>query len=124
MVKELAFLAYSVSDVQRSLRFYRDVIGLRPEPGMFEQTGGHWVEFDLGNATFGIGNGTGLGIEPGSSFSATFEVDDVAAMRERLLAQSVPVTEIHDGPKCTSAFVTDPDGNRFGLHERKASGTS
>jgi predicted enzyme related to lactoylglutathione lyase len=68
---------------------------------------------------FGIGNGEPLGIIPGTSFSATFEVDDVAAERQRLLDLGVPVTEVHDSPVCFSAFVTDPEGNRFGIHERK-----
>ncbi|MGP6156166.1 MAG: hypothetical protein ACLPYS_01285 [Vulcanimicrobiaceae bacterium] len=110
MVKELAFLAYSENDVPRSFALYRDVIGLPADPKAFEQFAGHWVEFDLGHATFGIGNGRALGIEPGSSFSATFEVDDVRAEREQLAQQDVPVTEVRDGPSCSSCFVTDLDG--------------
>jgi predicted enzyme related to lactoylglutathione lyase len=61
-----------------------------------------------------------MGIIPGSSFSATFEVDDLVSMRERLVAKNIPATEIMDAPMCTSFFVTDPEGNRFGLHQRKA----
>lgn len=115
MVKEMAFVAYSVRDVPKAIEFYRDVIGLKPSD-MFSE---YWAEFDVGNVTFGIGNGESMGIIPGSSFSATFEVDDLVSMRERLAATSVPVTEIMDSPMCTSFFVTDPEGNRFGLHQRK-----
>jgi predicted enzyme related to lactoylglutathione lyase len=115
MIKEMAFVAYSVRDVPAARAFYRDTMGLTPG----DSFGDHWAEFELGNVTFGIGNGEPLGIIPGSSFSATFEVGDVAAERERLLALGVPVTEIHDSPVCFSAFVTDPEGNRFGIHQRK-----
>lgn len=112
----MAFVAYSVRDVPRAITFYRDVIGLKPGE-MFSE---HWAEFDLGTTTFGVGNGEGIGIMPGSQFSANFEVDDLDAMRERLVAKNIPVTETMDAPSCRSCFVTDPEGNRFGVHERKA----
>jgi predicted enzyme related to lactoylglutathione lyase len=116
MVKDVAFIAYSVRDVPKAREFYRDVLGLT-EGGLASD---HWVEFDVGKTTFGIGNGEPLGITPGSSFAATFEVDDVAAERDRLLARGIAVTEIHDSPVCYSAFVTDPEGNKFGIHQRKS----
>lgn len=115
MVKDLAFVAYSVKDVPRAREFYRDVVGLKPA----HSVGDHWVEFDVGSATFGIGDGTPLGIAPGSSFSATFEVDDVNAARKKMEEAGAPVTDVHESPVCWSVFVTDPEGNRFGLHQRK-----
>jgi predicted enzyme related to lactoylglutathione lyase len=115
MVKELAFIAYSVRDVAAARVFYRDIVGLTPAT----EFGDVWVEFDVGGFTFGIGNGEPLGIPPGSSFSTTFEVDDVAKERDRLLALGVPVSELRESPICWMAFVTDPEGNRFGIHQRK-----
>ena len=116
VIKDMAFVAYSVRDVPRAIEFYRDVIGLKPS----DVFGEHWAEFDVGTTTFGIGNGEPLGIVPGSSFSATFEVDDVVATRDGLVAKHITVTDLMDGPACTSCFVTDPEGNRFGLHQRKS----
>jgi predicted enzyme related to lactoylglutathione lyase len=113
VIKDMAFVAYSVTDVPRAVAFYRDLIGLKPT----SVAGEHWVEFEVGNTTFGIGHGAGIGILPGSQFSATFEVDDLAAMRARLVAGGVQVSEMMHGPKCQSCFVTDPDGNRFALHQ-------
>ncbi|HYK52824.1 MAG TPA: VOC family protein [Candidatus Eremiobacteraceae bacterium] len=115
MYKELAFIAYSVKDVPRAITFYRDVIGLKPSD-MFTD---YWAEFDIGDMTFGVGDGESIGIKAGSQASAAFEVDDVAAERERLVALGVPVTEVSDSPMCHSCFVTDPEGNRFALHQRK-----
>lgn len=90
MVKEMAFVAYSVRDVPRAVELYRDVMGFKPA----ERFGDHWVEFDVGGTTFGIGNGEPLGIPPGSSFAATFEVDDLAAERSRLKGLGIDVTEV------------------------------
>jgi predicted enzyme related to lactoylglutathione lyase len=115
MIKEMAFVAYSVRDVPKAREFYRDTIGLTPGHSF----GDHWVEFEAGGTTFGIGNGEPLGILPGTSFSATFEVDDIQAERARLVEKGVAITEINESPVCFSAFVTDPEGNRFGIHQRK-----
>jgi predicted enzyme related to lactoylglutathione lyase len=116
MIKDMAFVAYSVRDVPKARDFYRDVVGLTPGDAF----GDEWVEFNVGSATFGLGNGEPLGIPPGSTFAATFEVDDLVAERERLVAAGVPITEMHETPICWVAFVTDPEGNKFGLHQRKA----
>jgi predicted enzyme related to lactoylglutathione lyase len=115
MVKDMAFIAYSVRDVPRARDFYRDVLGL--EPG--DSFGDHWVEFNVGNATFGIGNGTGLGYEPGASTGAAFEVDDLPSMRERLLKSGAEVGDVHEFPACVTCFARDPEGNRFALHQKR-----
>ncbi len=116
MYKDVAFIAYSVKDVPRAIAFYRDVVGLKPGQAFGE----HWAEFDVGPTTFGIGNGESIGIMAGSQASAAFEVDDIAKERERLRAAGVTVSDLMDSPVCTSCFVTDPEGNRFALHQRKA----
>ena len=116
MIKEFAFVVYPVSDVGRAVSFYRDTIGLTPG----EPVSDSWVEFDIGDTTFGVvGNAESIGISPGTQFSAAFEVDDIAAMRKSLVAKSVTVSDVMDFPHCFTAFVTDPDGNRFALHQRK-----
>jgi predicted enzyme related to lactoylglutathione lyase len=115
MIKDLAFVAYSVSDVARSTAFYRDLVGLK----LGDLQSDVWVEFAVGENTFGIGRGESIGIKPGSQFSASFEVDDVSSMRQKLATNGVEVTEIMDAPSCRTCFVTDPDGNRFALHQRK-----
>jgi extradiol dioxygenase family protein len=116
MIKEIAFFAYSVRDVPRARAFYGETLGLREG----ESFGDHWVEYDLGNATFGIGNGESLGFEPGASTGAVFEVDDMNAVRERLRASGVEVGEVGEFPACIACFARDPEGNRFGLHQRRA----
>jgi len=115
MYKGLAFIAYSVKDVPRAIAFYRDVVGLKPG----EMFGDHWAEFDIGDMTFGVGNGESIGIIAGSQASAAFEVEDIAAERERLKALDVPVSDVFGSTSCSTCFVTDPEGNRFALHQLK-----
>ena len=115
MVKEMAFFAYSVKDVPKARAFYEGVLGLRPG-GLVSD---HWVEFDVGNTTFGVGNGEPLGYVPGKSTGAVFEVDDINAVRERLKESGSEVSEVHDNPSCLSCFTNDPEGNRFAIHQRK-----
>lgn len=115
MVKDIAFVAYSVKDVPKATEFYRDVVGLTPG----QSFGDHWVEFNVGTTAFGVGDGTGLGFIPGTSTGAAFEVDDIHGMRERLIKRNVKVSDVNDFPGCLSVFVTDPEGNRFALHQLK-----
>jgi predicted enzyme related to lactoylglutathione lyase len=115
VVRDIAFFAYSVREVPRARAFYAETLGLSPG----DSFGDHWIEFNVGNVTFGIGNGEGLGFEPGASTGAAFEVDDLQAMRERLKASGVEVGEIYEFPACVTCFARDPEGNRFALHQRR-----
>lgn len=116
MVRGLAFVAYYVRDMSRARRFYGETLGLRPGEWFDDD----WIEYDLGNATFALdGSGEALGIEPGSSSGAAFEVDDVAAARARLIEAGTRVTEIHEFPPCWTCFARDLEGNRFVIHQLK-----
>jgi len=116
MIKELSFIAYYVRDVAQARRFYGDLLGLRPGDWFNEL----WIEYDLGNATFALdGTGEELGIQPGTSSGAAFEVDDIDALRLRLIDAGTTVTEVFDFPPCRACFANDPEGNRFILHQRK-----
>lgn len=116
MIKELSFVAYYVRDIKGARDFYGGVLGLRP--GELSNEG--WIEFDLGNTTFAIdATGEELGILPGTSSGAAFEVDDIHAMRQRLTDAGTAVSDIYDFPPCRAFFASDPDGNRFTIHQRK-----
>lgn len=114
MYKGLAFIAYSVKDVPRAIAFYRDVIGFTPG----ESFGDGWAEFDVGDMTFGVGNGEAIGVAPGTQRAAAFEVADIVAEHARLRSKGVEISDIHEFPVCRACHVTDPDGNRIWLHQR------
>jgi predicted enzyme related to lactoylglutathione lyase len=116
MVKEIAFFAYSVRDVPKAKDFYQNVLGLK----VGQEVGEHWIEFDVAGVAFGIGNGESLGYEPGKSTGVSFEVDDLASMRERLVEAGVEASEVKSFPACSAVFAKDLEGNGFALHQRKA----
>ena len=115
MVKDIAFFAYSVRDVPKAIAFYRDILGLTPG----ELFSDHWAEFNVGGVAFGVGNGEPLGYEPGKSFGVSFEVDDIDAVRGKLVAHGLETSETKDFPNCRAVFSQDPEGNKFSLHQRK-----
>ena len=63
-----------------------------------------------------LGEAVGLGYFRG----IMNQLDDIDAARERLIAGGASdVSEINEFPSsCRSCFATDPEGNRFGLHQR------
>lgn len=107
----------TVSDVSRSVEFYRDKLGL--VPNMVHEQGAEFIF--PGGETFGLYN-PGDGSKP--HFTVMFAVDDIksaiAAFRERGLQLSDP----QESPVCTMAFAQDPDGNPLIVHQRKEKDTT
>ncbi len=113
-VKAFAFTMYPVTDLERAVAFYRDVLGLRPG-GLSSAA---WVEFDVDGTTFGVGNFDQVG-KPGTAQSLALEVDDLAGFRAQLAQRGAEASEPHDLPNCLISVVHDPDGNQVWLHQSK-----
>jgi lactoylglutathione lyase len=118
-----------VSDMQRSVEFYRDVMGL---PLKFDSP--HWSEFATEGATLALhladgestGDGGGAGAraagEVASDASAAgrcrfgFSVPDLGAFHARMLEQGVPcLQEPEDVFGALLAQYSDPDGLIVGV---------
>jgi predicted enzyme related to lactoylglutathione lyase len=113
MIKEIAFVVYTVTDMARARAFYEKTLGL----SLGETFGESWIEYDVAGVTFAITNGFGDGT-PASSVA--FEVDDLEAELARLKAQGVPVEGgIHEFEPCRMVLIKDPDGNTLCIHQRK-----
>jgi len=120
-----------VTDYQRSLRFYRDVLQF-PLTWGDETTG--YAAFDTGGAPLAIfgrqamADAVGTGDQPVTAaaqdiFTLTFVVDDVDAEYERLRARGVafiapPVDRPGWGER--TAHFRDPDGNLLELNHSLA----
>ncbi|HEY0395623.1 MAG TPA: VOC family protein [Candidatus Elarobacter sp.] len=115
MATTVAFTMYPVTDLQRSIAFYRDALGLTPT----DFTTDFWAEFDIDGATFGIGSFEQSG-KPGTAQSLALEVD-IAEMKSRLAGHGIELGEPHELQNCRIGMVSDPDGNHVWLHERKKS---
>jgi catechol 2,3-dioxygenase-like lactoylglutathione lyase family enzyme len=118
IVEHVDFWAVPVTDMERSITFYRDTLGL-------PQTGdGGFPEFKLGDNGFLYL----LSMEAiGSQFRAPHDagfamrVADVQAARTELEAKGVEFNgDVLDTGVCHMAFFADPDGNQMVLHRHYA----
>lgn len=109
MTARLAYSIVFVTDMARSIGFYRDVLGL---PLRFESP--HWTEFETGGATLALhlaeGSGEAAG-EPAGSCRPGLSVADLDAFHTRMQAQEVRCVQ---EPRATFgtriAQYADPDG--------------
>jgi lactoylglutathione lyase len=114
-MRHVGYVILFVADLERSVRFYRDVLGLE-----FRLAGDGYVEFATGATKFGLYDRnrldelTGQGPEapgrPGGE--VVFVVEDVDAEAERLRAEGVAILK---GPVDRpwghrTVHLEDPDG--------------
>jgi methylmalonyl-CoA/ethylmalonyl-CoA epimerase len=113
-------IAYTVSDVPRSVAFYRDAVGLTL---LFEAPPG-LAFFDCGGVRFMLSKPEGE-YSPGASTVTYFRVTDIEATHEMLASRGVPFIDHphliarmpdHDLWMC---FFRDPDGHTLALMEEK-----
>jgi lactoylglutathione lyase len=109
------YIIVFVSDMQRSVAFYRDVLGL---PLKFTSPG--WTEFNTGVTTIALHKTGGDGLPrqslpPAGNAHIGFMVDDIQSAYEALTAQgasfSLPPQKQNSG--AVLAVLQDPDG--FGI---------
>ena len=113
-VRGADFIMYQVTDLERSVEFYRDTLGLE----VTEQIDG-WVEFKVEPTTLALYQEEEDDPEAygGLLALAVKNVEDALNELKEKGVQSI--MEPLDTPVCHFAIVLDPDGNRIGLHWRK-----
>jgi predicted enzyme related to lactoylglutathione lyase len=116
-IRAVDFVGYHVSDLKRSVAFYRDILGLQFLADSSDVEKG-WAEFQIGNVTFDM-----LAFDParaGTSSGLALAVDDVKKALEELRSKGVKVVqEQYETRVCWGAGIADPDGNQIYLHQRK-----
>jgi lactoylglutathione lyase/glyoxylase I family protein len=119
IVRGLAHVCFTVSDLERTVHFYCDQLGLAPafpfvrdgrKVGQYIHVGGRgFIELFEGELA-----------DPADRQSyrhLCLEVEDVAAAVAALQARGVNVTEAKLGSDNSyQAWISDPDGNRIELH--------
>jgi catechol 2,3-dioxygenase-like lactoylglutathione lyase family enzyme len=114
VVDRLDLVFYWVSDMDRAVSFYRDVLGLT----LLRQDSATWAEFDAGGRRFALhsaGEGQPVG---GGGATAVFAVGDLNRAKSDLAARGVTFT--HEGDVegyARFASFLDPDGNSVQLIE-------
>lgn len=108
VVERLDLVFYWVTDMERAVSFYRDVLGLK----LLRQDSATWAEFDAGGRRFALhsaGDGQPVG---GGGATAVFAVADLDRAKSELSARGVVFT--HEGDVegyARFASFLDPDGN-------------
>jgi catechol 2,3-dioxygenase-like lactoylglutathione lyase family enzyme len=109
-VTQIDHCSVIITDVDRSRRFYRDVLGLKEiyKPRTFDFV---VVWFDLGNQHIHLL----LKPRPDSTSPRHFalRVADAAAARYYFRERCVPTEETTPIPGAARFFIHDPDGNRI-----------
>jgi catechol 2,3-dioxygenase-like lactoylglutathione lyase family enzyme len=103
-----------VSDMDRAVGFYRDVLGLELD----YRAGDDWAQFDAGPVKLGLhGAAQGDG-RAGGTFA--FTVSDLEDARIHLLGNGVAVGHEGGGERGQPRFLefADPDGNVLAVFEQ------
>ena len=118
-ILEFAFIVYPATDLARSRAFYEGVLGLTSATTI-DIPDGFWVEYEIGPHTLAIGKEPVL--KPsGDGAQLVLEVDDFDQSIEHLRRHKVAFAhEPFEMPSCRAAIILDPDGNKLGIHKRKA----
>jgi predicted enzyme related to lactoylglutathione lyase len=115
LVRRLNVVYLYVSEMERSVRFYRDLLGVPLEGD------GDWQEASLGGTRFALHLAhDGVGPLSAGTIHVDLEVADLEAATERLRAAGVDVGETMRDDWGAAARVTDPDGYELYLFQPPA----
>jgi catechol 2,3-dioxygenase-like lactoylglutathione lyase family enzyme len=114
------FVCIPTTDHDRACAFYGETLGLPKVKRWGDRPA---TEFQAGNLTLVVYDGTGFGQPPSTPNSTpiALQVPDVAVARAALVAAGVPfVMDELDSGVCHMAVFLDPDHNPIMLHHRYA----
>src|SRR4029450_12937511 len=116
-VIEIAFSAYSVTDMTRARAFYEEVLGLKPASVFGPDDGFKWVEYELGPHTLAITNMSPDRKPRTNRGGVALEVEEFDVAIKWLKEKGVVFyAEPFASPICRLALISDPDGNSICIH--------
>lgn len=114
--KDIAFVAYAVTNMARARKFYEKTLGLK----LSRKLGPTFHEYDIGRGTLVVACAPKMWPPSRKGTVATLEVEDIDAaiahMKKKRVKFAVPP---QDFPTCRMFTVRDPDGNQIGFHHIK-----
>ena len=116
-ITRIAIVHVPVTDQERSLAFYRDVLGMQVATDQLVMPGMRWLQMRprVPGANLVLADWEGIAA-PGSVQGLIMQVDDARAAADHLLAQGItPAREDLGTPFGDFVEVADPDGNRLAL---------
>ena len=107
-----------VSDVDRSIAFYRDQAGFNLDQDHTVNDELRFVQLTPPGSGCSIAIGKGMSTKaPGSVEGLQLVVADIEAAREELAGRGVDVTDVSDFPWGRFVFFSDPDGNGWAVQQ-------
>jgi len=114
ILQGLHFVMYLAQDMKRARTFYESLFDLKPN-GVDSD---YFVEYDLAD-----GNTFALACDPSAEHRPVgglmFGVSDAEEAIARVQELGGTLIKRYGGDTCTSGWCTDPEGNAFGVHQRK-----
>jgi catechol 2,3-dioxygenase-like lactoylglutathione lyase family enzyme len=114
MIKE-ANVTLMVRDIERAVRFYTDVLGLK----LKARYGDQFAQVEAPGTIIALHPASEKGPQPGKSESISigFAVDKLDVAVNELKSKGVVFSRISDDVQVKLAFFTDPDGNPLYLSQ-------
>lgn len=120
MNMKLEVVPLVVSDVERSLTFYKDKVGFNLDHDIEPGNGMRIIQFTPPSSACSIVFGTGMGdsgVPAGSTKNLHLVVDDIVAARTLLVGRGIEIGKVNDMGGVKYAYFADPDGNSWALQE-------
>lgn len=117
-IRAIDFFSYEVADLEKSVAFYRDTLGLT----MTMHHENMWAEFEVASVALALYSPTPHEQRPPQVGGGMvwLAVDDVEATLAELKEKGLEaIMPFYETPVCHMAIILDPDGNKVGLHHRK-----
>jgi catechol 2,3-dioxygenase-like lactoylglutathione lyase family enzyme len=113
------FVTIPTQDIERSVAFYRDVLGLEQSKQWGNMPA---YEFETGNLTLALMQTDAFGVEfSPNATPIALHVDDFESAKAELESRGVEFqTDTIDSGVCYQAIFADPDGNALDIHHRYA----
>lgn len=122
-VTEFAFVGHPVSNLQRARKFYEEVLRF-PAPNVIDgkpDSDMGMLEYEIGPHTLAITTAWTDGKPPEKpSGGLVLEVENFQEAIEHIKSHGISFDlRPFEGPGCSIAVISDPDGNTIGIHKRK-----
>lgn len=116
-MRDLAIVFIYVSDIARSVEFYRDALGIPLEQ---DEHDADWYEHRFASGVrFGMHSAhEGAMPQPPGSVVVDFAIDDIDAAIARLEGAGVPVRSVMRERWGSTVEIADPDGHRIQLYAK------
>ena len=117
MIKGPATTWCYVSNMERSVAFYRDLLGLKTH-----MVSPYWTSFELGGMRLGLHPAVPDNPGPhgiyGKGWFLGLEVEDIKTLKAKLKSAGVEVKgDFHDVPGAVVLDFLDPDGNTLEAYQ-------